>query len=90
VAIDGGIRSKSFRGFYSIWNGGWLSAFELRIRYQLSGSSRMDIVLTALLMGRSNMGIALSVSITVDGGILGLERDRKGDGRVGSAAKGVL
>lgn len=35
VAIDGGIRSKSFRGFNSICNSSWLSAFEPRIRYQL-------------------------------------------------------
>lgn len=47
-------------------------------------------MLTALLMGRGNVATALVVSTTVDGGFLGLERDREGDGSAGSAGKGVL
>lgn len=95
VAIDGGIRSKSFRGFDNICSSSWLSAFEPRIRYQLSGSGSSpcggrDIVLTALLMGRGNVGTVLAVSTTGDGRFLGSERDREGDGRTESAGKGVL
>jgi hypothetical protein len=35
VAIDGSIRSKSFRGFYRVCNSGWLPTFELRVERQL-------------------------------------------------------
>ena len=46
MAIDGGIRGKSFRGFYIICNSGWLPAFELRTRYQLRGLAHPGLVET--------------------------------------------